>query len=199
MLRLRDWSAIEGMKVDRKDMEALRVAQDLQVKGVVRDEDTSFMYDSTPASNKVDRSQIDGGDMVNVIREALEIRLGMKDAGVTSLNGAQTSAALMASDFLVEELDRIASEYPGEQKAAMLEDRSEDEEASTGRPRSAMAKGGYAAAYGFDADDYDDDLNFPSGRELEDAEMNALFGGGGIPMSNPDDDNPRGMDVIKGF
>jgi hypothetical protein len=78
MLRLRDWTDISGMKVDRKDMEALRVAQDLQVEGAVRDEDTSFMYDSTPAANKVDRAQIDGGNMVNVIKQALEIRLGEK-------------------------------------------------------------------------------------------------------------------------
>ena len=40
MLRKRDWSDIEGMKVDRKDMEALRVAQDLQSTGVVKEEDT---------------------------------------------------------------------------------------------------------------------------------------------------------------
>lgn len=100
MLRLRDWSEVAGMKVDRKDMEALRVAQDLQVEGAVRDEDKSFMFDSTPAANKVDRSQIDDGNMVNVIQQALEIRLG-KQGGGNSLNGAQTSAAMMASDFLL--------------------------------------------------------------------------------------------------
>ncbi|KAL7484364.1 hypothetical protein ACHAW6_009998 [Cyclotella cf. meneghiniana] len=191
MLRLRDWTEISGMKVDRKDMEALRVAQDLQVEGAVRDEDTSFMYDSTPAANKVDRAQIDGGNMVNVIREALEIRLGKKGADGYSLNGAQTSAAMMASDFLLEELNRIATEYPGDAKAPMLE-----EEAP-----SARLRGGYAAAYGFDADDDDDEygsLQFRSGQEMEDAEMSALFGGGGIPMSS-DEENPRGMDLLKGF
>jgi hypothetical protein len=36
------------------------------------------VYDSTPAANKVDRAQIDGGNMVNVIKQALEIRLGKK-------------------------------------------------------------------------------------------------------------------------
>ena len=76
MLRLRDWADVEGMKVDRKDMEALRVANDLQVEGVVQEKDTSFAFDSTPAANKVDKSLIDGGNMVNVIQQALEIRLG---------------------------------------------------------------------------------------------------------------------------
>mmetsp|Transcript_6043 Transcript_6043/g.11861 ORF Transcript_6043/g.11861 Transcript_6043/m.11861 type:complete len:620 (-) Transcript_6043:137-1996(-) len=193
MLRLREWSDIEGMKVDRKDMEALRVAQDLQVSGAVRDEDISFMYDSTPAANKVDRSQINAGNMVNVIRDALEIRLGKKDGKIKSLDGAQTSAAMMASDFLLEELDFIAKEYPGDRRAAMLE--TEDHQR---RPLSAMAKGGYGAAYGFGADEYDNDDGGKRGQEIEHAEMNALFGGG-IPMSNPADENPRGMDIINKF
>lgn len=157
------------MKVNRKDMEALRVAQDLQVEGAVRDEDTSFMFDSTPAANKVDRSQIDGGNMVNVITQALEIRLGQEDV----LNGAQTSAAMMASDFLLEELSKIQEKYPGDARA------------------KEIPKGGYAAAYGFDVLDDEDE-------ELEDAQMSAMWGGGGVPMSS-DEDNPRGMDVIKGW
>lgn len=173
MLRLRDWSGVEGMKVDRKDMEALRVANDLQVTGVVQDEDTSFAYDSTPAANKVDRKVIDGGDMVNVIQQALEIRLGRsngqvpaEDAPLSPLNGAQTSAALMASDFLMEELDRITAQYPNDQRA----------------PESTSSSGGYAAAYGFDVVDYDDeDVN-----ANEDAEMAALWGGG-IPMKSSDE------------
>ena len=191
MLRLRDWSEVAGLKVDRKDMEALRVANDLQVHGAVKEEDTTFVFDSTPAANKVDRSRIDGGDMVTVILQALEIRLGKQHdagAGTSTLNGAQTSAAMMASDFLLEELDRVAAEYPNEERAPVLDVRDENSQV---RPSSAMASGGYAAAYGFDADDYDDDenenvavgnLQFGSGRELEDAEMSALFGIGGIRM-----------------
>lgn len=174
MLRLRDWSEVAGMKVDRKDMEALRVAQDLQVEGAVRDEDKSFMFDSTPAANKVDRSQIDDGNMVNVIQQALEIRLG-KQGGGNSLNGAQTSAAMMASDFLLEELKRIQEKYPGDERAAPPPSRS-----------------GYAAAYGFDPEEDENE------REMEDAQMSAMWGGGGIPMTN-DEDLPRGMDVIKGW
>ncbi|KAL9184923.1 hypothetical protein ACHAXT_002700 [Thalassiosira profunda] len=178
MLRLRDWSDIEGMKVDRKDMEALRVANDLQVEGAVKEEDTSFAFDSTPAANKVDRSQIEGGDMVSVIQQALEVRLGKGASAAEGpsdrLNGAQTSAAMMASDFLLEELDRIATRYPGGKRPPGVD---------TGagrRPSSAMAQGGYAASYGFDTDDYDQE-----DRELEDKEMAALWGGG-IPTKSED-------------
>lgn len=188
MLRLRDWGEIEGMKVDRKDMEALRVAQDLQVEGVVKDEDTSFMFDSTPAANKVTQAESDGGNMVNVVRQALEIRLGKKPevGGGTRLNGSQTSAALMASDFLIEELDRISAEYPGEKRAAIIDDYA---------PVSRL-KGGYAAAYGFSDDE--EEYTGKSSQELQAAEEQALWGGG-IPMSNDDDENPRGMDVVRGF
>ena len=173
MLRLRDWNEIADMKVDRKDMEALRVAQDLQVEGAVRDEDKSFVFDSTPAANKADRSQIDDGNMMNVIKQALEIRLG---GDKNPLNGAQTSAAMMASDFLMEELNRVQNEFPGDKRAAA----------------PSRSRGGYAAAYGFDPYKDDDD----NGRE--DAEMSALWGSGGVPMTN-DEDIPRGMDVIKGW
>jgi hypothetical protein len=193
MLRLRDWTDVEGMKVDRKDMEALRVANDLQVEGVVKEKDTSFAFDSTPAANKVDRSLIDGGNMINVIQQALEIRLGKNEAtssvmgpGESSrLNGAQTSAALMASDFLLEELDQIAQEYPRGERAPILDVRDDGIAGGDGRPASAMAPGGYAAAYGFDVVDYDDqEVAGGSNREMEDAEMSALFGGGGIPMTS---------------
>ena len=75
MLRTRDWDDIENVKVDRRDMEALRVAQDFQKTGVVKDEDVSFEFDSTPAANRVEMEQIEGGNMVNVVMQALEKRL----------------------------------------------------------------------------------------------------------------------------
>ena len=167
MLRLRDWSSVAGMKVDRKDMEALRVANDLQVEGAVKDEDTSFAFDSTPAANKVDKDEIEGGNMVNVIQQALEIRLSSDES---FLDGAQTSAALMASDFLLEELDRqVIAHVDGVP-------------ITTGQNRGS---GGYAAAYGFDVNEYDDDENV---EELEDAEMSAMWGGGGIPLTSDDEE-----------
>ena len=171
MLRLRDWSSVAGMKVDRKDMEALRVANDLQVEGAVKDEDTSFAFDSTPAANKVDKDEIEGGNMVNVIQQALEIRLSSDES---FLDGAQTSAALMASDFLLEELDR--------QVIAHVDGVPITTDSSSGKNR---ASGGYAAAYGFDVVEYDDDENV---EELEDAEMSAMWGGGGIPLTSDDEE-----------
>lgn len=116
MLRTRDWADLEDQKVDRRDMEALRVAQDYQLKGHIAQEDLSLQTDSTPAVNKVNKSQVEAGDMVNVICQALAKRLGKPVQGIHTngqpqrLSGAETSAVLMASDFLIQELDRIILE-----------------------------------------------------------------------------------------
>jgi len=108
MLRDRDWSDIGDMKVNRRDMEALRVAQDLQSTGVVAKEDTSLVHDSTPAANKVDLKQIEGGDMINVVMQALHKRLTANNDGNTVLlTGTETSAAMMASDFIIEYCKKI--------------------------------------------------------------------------------------------
>jgi hypothetical protein len=111
MLRERDWTALEDRKVNRRDMDALRVAQDYQMDPT-SEQDFSLEADATPAVNKVDRDQVEGGDMVNVIRQALGKRLGAAnaDAPPTSLSGAETSAVMMASDFLIQELDRIVDQ-----------------------------------------------------------------------------------------
>lgn len=163
MLRLRDWSDIADLTVDRKDMEALRVAQDLQDTGIVADVDTSVMYDSTPAANRVDRAQIEGGDILNVILQALEKRLkGGEGGGVLQLSGAETSAAMMASDFLLEHLEVVANSPPKKKI-----------------PVNAMAE-----RY-FDTDEDE----FSQGKVTEEDEMNVLFGGGGIMKgSNSDGD-----------
>lgn len=111
MLRLRDWGEIADVKVDRREIEALRVAQDFQKTGVVKQEDTSIASDATPAANKVDGNQIEQGDLVNVLSEAIKKRLGRGDNGTglpTRLTGPETSAAIMASDFLLKQLDAIA-------------------------------------------------------------------------------------------
>jgi len=159
MLRLRDWSDIADLKVDRKDMEALRVAQDLQENGLVADVDTSVMFDSTPAANRVDREQIEGGNIINVVLQALEKRLrGAEDGGVIQLSGAETSAAMMASDFLLEHLE-VVGKLPKKKKI----------------PVNAMAQ-----RY-FDTDD-----EFSQGQVTEEDEMNVLFGGGGIKERNED-------------
>jgi hypothetical protein len=119
MLRLRDWSDIADIKVNRKDMEALRVAQEFQQTGSIKKEDTSFEYDSTPAANKADRSQIEGGNLVNVLKDALDKRLG-KHGEITPLSGPETSATVMASDFLLQELNRIAESAEPTKAARMI-------------------------------------------------------------------------------
>jgi len=116
MLQERDWKGLSGAKVNRREHDALSMAQDMQVLAdnvkdgeeaahkVVKDT-VGKGYDKHAAVNKVDQSQIDRGDLVNVLKQALQKRLdGNK------LTGAETSAALMATDFLIEELDRIAAQ-----------------------------------------------------------------------------------------
>ena len=157
MLRMRDWSEIEDLKVDRRDMEALRVAQDLQTTGVVADVDTSVMYDSTPAASKVDREQVEGGNILNVVLQALEKRLtGGEDGGVQQLSGAETSAAMMASDFLLEILDNVQSEKKSSTNAM--------------NPQY------------FDTED-----EFAPGKVTEEHEGDVLFGGGGIKMESDEE------------
>eukprot|EP00590_Aulacoseira_subarctica_P003298 CAMPEP_0172425742 /NCGR_PEP_ID=MMETSP1064-20121228/33812_1 /TAXON_ID=202472 /ORGANISM="Aulacoseira subarctica , Strain CCAP 1002/5" /LENGTH=501 /DNA_ID=CAMNT_0013168899 /DNA_START=139 /DNA_END=1644 /DNA_ORIENTATION=+ len=108
MLRLRSWEDLEDKKVNRRDFEALRVAQDFQRTGEVAASDISLQLDTTPAVNNINsKIQIEGGDMVKVIRQALERRLATEDG--CFLSGAETSAAMIASDFLIQELDRIAA------------------------------------------------------------------------------------------
>ena len=76
MLRLRDWGEIADVKVNRREMEALRVAQDYQKTGVVKQTDASFTNDATPAANKVDERQIEESNLVNVVIDAMDKRLG---------------------------------------------------------------------------------------------------------------------------
>lgn len=123
MLRLRDWSEIADVKVNRREMEALRVAQDFQKTGVVKQDDASFAHDATPAANKVDGQQVEQGDLVNVVMEAMQKRLG-KSSGtfITRLSGPETSAAIMASDFLLAELNRIYESDKHQETAAEVKE-----------------------------------------------------------------------------
>lgn len=116
MLRTRNWDPLADTKVNRREHDALALARDMQ--DVIQDNSTHNnaggssvdalvqesvnKVDQNAAVNKVDRSQIDGGDLVNVLRQALEKRLEGD-----GLSGAETSATMMAGDFLIEELDRI--------------------------------------------------------------------------------------------
>jgi len=104
MLRTRNWEDVGNMKVNRRDFEAIRIAQDLQ-DGKIDEKDISMQHDSLPAANKIKKGETEEGDMVNVIKQALEKRL----RGET-LNGAETSVCLMATDFVVGELDRMCEQ-----------------------------------------------------------------------------------------
>ena len=111
MLRLRDWSEIADVKVDRKEMEALKIARDFQETGVVSASVQSFENDNTPMANKVDQEQVEQGNLVNVIQQAVEKRLGrLSGEGATRLSGPETSATIMASDFLLSELAKFKEE-----------------------------------------------------------------------------------------
>jgi hypothetical protein len=110
MLRLRDWADTAEHKVNRREVDALKIAQDFQTLGKVSEADTSLQHDSTPAANKVNRKQVEEGNLVNVLLEALEKRLGKggtADANLPILSGPETSAAAMATDVLIEELDTL--------------------------------------------------------------------------------------------
>lgn len=110
MLRLRDWSDTAEYKVNREEIDALKIAQDVQATGKVSEEATSLQYDSIPAANKVDRQQVEQGDLINVLVQALEKRLGKSgEAGVFSLTGPETSATAMATDVLIQALFDIVS------------------------------------------------------------------------------------------
>ena len=109
MLRKRDWSAIEDLKVNRRDMEALRIAQDYKETGTIDEKDMDIVHDATPAANKVDSDQLEGGDVVKVILQAIDKRLeGGAEGGVQRLSGPETSAAMMASDFLLQRLNELS-------------------------------------------------------------------------------------------
>lgn len=108
MLRLRDWTDTAEHKVNRREIDALKIAQDFQTTGKVSEKDTSLQHDATPAANKVDRRQVEGGNLVNVLLQALEKRLGRMEnnniAPATPLTGPETSATAMAADVLLDEL-----------------------------------------------------------------------------------------------
>jgi len=109
MLRLRDWGDIADMKVNRREMDALKIAQDFQSTGSVTNRDISLEHDATPAANRVDRKQVEEGDLITVLLQALDKRLGNAPGQPPQpLSGPETSATAMAVDFLMQELDRLA-------------------------------------------------------------------------------------------
>jgi hypothetical protein len=131
----------------------------------VQSADLSFEGDSTPAANKVDSKQIEQGNLMNVIKQALEKRLGIGDGGaVKALSGPETSATIMASDFLLSELNSIV-------------------EQQRSKPKSAAHQ--YLM---------DDVMGNAYLQQQQDDESDILWGGGGIKMGGADDENSSGVD-----
>jgi len=115
MLRLRDWQEIAHIKVDRREMEALRIAQEYQEAGAVTiDIDSRILSTdlNTPAVTKVKSHQVEQGNMVQVLMDALQKRLGKNGQPMIALSGPETSASAMAVDFMLKELEDIESQGP---------------------------------------------------------------------------------------
>ena len=102
MLRERDWKQLEDVTVNRRDYEALRVAQDLQSGTSLKENENDILFDPTPAVNKgMDVDSAQNANMVNVVLQALEKRM---ESG-RPLSGPETSVTVMAADFLIQALE----------------------------------------------------------------------------------------------
>ena len=107
MLRSRDWSGLEGLTVDRSEYEALAIAKNLQ-------DDVTSGIDPDAASADVDygselreshrdqsektRAEIEGGDLANVLLQAIEIR----ERG-EKLQSSQAAVVAMAIGYILDD------------------------------------------------------------------------------------------------
>ncbi len=111
MLRSRDWSRLGGIKIDRSDYEALRVAKDMQENLVMVGDDGDMVFEDGWKGEAIDyaselrepeelkeedRSQIEGGDLVTVLSQACEMRL--RDG---RLGSKETAVVAMAANFIL--------------------------------------------------------------------------------------------------
>jgi hypothetical protein len=180
MLRLRDWNSVEEIKVNRKDIDALKIARDYQETGSLKAEDTSMAHDNTPAANKVDPRQVEGGNLVNVLMQALEKRLGVSSsaAAMAALSGPETSATAMAVDFLLQQLDDIADGKVVE----VAEDPQESLETPEGRRQARIVAARRAMLEEMAGEAAPD----PGNRGFGDPNSEVLFGRGGVPEKEID-------------
>lgn len=216
MLRKRDWSASTDYKVNRRESDALKIAQDFQTTGVVDAKDTSMQYDATPAANRVDRRQVEEGDLVNVLLQALEKRLGKatENTVVVPLSGPETSVAAMAGDALLGRLDAIWDTTAATSKASagtgtlpavtatvarspVTDENSDTVPDEVARARQARMEEARRAL--FDDLRSNEESSNRSGRSsLGDPMTDVLFGRGGISVNVDEDDDdgifPQGMD-----
>jgi Protein of unknown function (DUF1415) len=138
MLRQRNWEGTAAFKVNRKEVDALMIAQTFQETGKVPDRDTRFEYDATPAANKVNKEKqmAGGGNLVKVIMQALEKRLGKDGGAMAPLSGPITSATAMATDVLLDELFVLATAPP--RPAVVVVDSEESSSSSSQSPVPAI-------------------------------------------------------------
>lgn len=199
MLRLRNWDDTAEYKVDRTAIDALKLAKEFQETGKVAAKDMSLAYDTTPVAQQAGKQ--DEGNLVNVVLQALEKRLGKGDSGpIQPLSGPETSATAMASDLLLRRLDAIADAAenapaepevsPAPVAVATKDDGTPDEVARARQERIEAAK--RAVMDDFKGDPADENPMMGRGDRMSDV----LFGKEGIGQTSDDDDNvfPEGMD-----
>ena len=192
MLRLRDWGDISDLKVNRREMDALKIAQDFQSTGTLNKEDISLEHDSTPAANKVDRRQVEQGDLVTVLVQALDKRLGKSSSSaIAPLTGPETSASAMAADFLIQELDKMIATSVATADLEIMTETGKSESGASLGPQEAARLARLEAARKALLADFVGESNSPSDRGDEMTDV--LFGKGGIP-DRPDEQFNKGLD-----
>jgi hypothetical protein len=142
------------------------------------EKDTSFEFDVTPAANKINRdAQMERGNMVNVLKEALTKRLQGH-----ALSGPETSATVMASDFLLEELERIV-----EMGGTATSTTTTSSSSTIGIPLTKEER--MLEAKRMILQDLEGD-GIESGNAGD--ELNAMFGSEGITTRKSDDEGTKG-------
>ena len=103
MLRERKWDKLEDFTVNRRDYEALRVAQEMQAGGTTASSKPEYdvASDVTPVANKaIDDNAAQNANMLKVVLQALDKRLESQKP----LSGPETSVTVMATDYLIQVL-----------------------------------------------------------------------------------------------
>jgi len=229
MLRLRDWTGLDDKKVNRKEVDALKIAQDVQETGQAQANDRNLANDKTPVANRVvDKKQVEEGDLVTVMCQALEKRLGKSEnsTGPVALTGPEMSVTSMASEYLLQALDEIVrndadstettqSPAPGvptakEEESASLptpvaeapsETTDDDDSENSWAPKemdAARKAKMDAARKALLADLYGDEEEEVSS-DRGDEMTDVYFGKGGVDARNDDDLDKDAFDSFQNF
>jgi len=93
------------------------------VRADQRGKSTEIYQQKEVAPEDFQSAQVEGGNMVTMVIQALEKRLtGSEDGGCVELSGTETSAVMMASDFLLGHMDQLM--YGDSEAEAMEEEMS---------------------------------------------------------------------------